>query len=50
MFYTHNTIEYCSAMRKKEILPFATAWMGFWGYYANWNKLDRKTNAMWSHV
>ena len=28
--HTH-TLEYYSAMRKKEVLPFVTTWMGFEG-------------------
>ena len=31
-------MEYYSAIKNKEILPFATTWDGARGYYAKWNK------------
>ena len=37
--YTHM-VKYYSALKKKEILPFATTWMNLRGHYAMWNKLD----------
>ena len=33
---------YISAMRKKNILPFATTWDGTCGQYAKWNKPGRE--------
>lgn len=35
MVYLCNTMEYYSAMRKKEILPFATTWMNLEGIVPN---------------
>ena len=41
VIYTQiHTLEYYSAIKKKEILPFATTWI--WGYYAKWNKSDEE--------
>lgn len=36
------TTEYCSAMRKKEILPFATAGMGLEGVMLGDNKAQKR--------
>ena len=35
-------MEYYSAMRNKEILPFATTWRDPDGIYAKWEKLDKE--------
>ena len=34
------TIEYYSAIKKNEILSFATTWMDLKSIYAKWNKAD----------
>ena len=43
-------MEYYSAVRKNEILPFITTRMDLGGYYGKRNKSDRKTNAVSSHL
>lgn len=40
--------EYYSAIRKNEILPFATTWMDLEGIMLS-RITQRKTNAMWLH-
>ena len=42
--YTHtHTVEYYSAIKKNDILPFVTDNMTeLGGYYAQWNKSDRE--------
>ena len=38
-------------MRKKEILPVATAWMELWGHCAQWIKPEKKNaTTVWSHL
>lgn len=43
------TMEYYSATRKNEILPFATR-MDLEGYYAKWSKSRRNTSTVWFHL
>ena len=39
------------AIKKKEILSFATTWEGPWGNYAKWSKSERKSqNTVWFHL
>ena len=46
--HTHtHTLEYYSAV-KNEILPPKVG--GLRGYYAKWNKSDRKINTVWFHL
>ena len=35
------TMEYYSATKKNEILPFLTSWRELEGYYAKWNKSEK---------
>ena len=44
-----HTMEYYSAMRKKEILPFATTWMDLEDIVLS-EVSQRKTNSLWSHL
>lgn len=41
------TVEYYSAMRKEEILPFETTWMNLEGHSGKQNK---HTNTVWSYL
>lgn len=42
-----HTVEYYSAMRKEEILPFVTTWMNLEGHSGKQNK---HTNTVWSYL
>ena len=45
------TMEHDWAIKKNEILSFATTWMDLEGrHYAKWNKSDRKTITIWYHL
>ena len=35
-------VEYYSAIKMNEIMPFATAWMDRRDYHTKWSKLDRE--------
>ena len=38
-------MEYDSAMKKKEILPFVMAMDGLWGYHVKWNKSGKDNDS-----
>ena len=41
------TMDYCSAIRKDEILLFVTTWTdGSWDNHAKWDKLEKVENHM----
>lgn len=43
-----QTVEYYSAFKMEEMLPFLTTWMNLEGIVLMWNKLD--TNTAWYHL
>ena len=47
MWYKY-TMEYCSAIKKNEIIPFATTWMEL-GHVMLSEISQRKTNIIWFH-
>ena len=44
------TMEYYSAMRKKETLPFYDNMDEPWRHYAKWNVRQRKINNVWYYL
>ena len=42
-------MEYYSAIKKNEIMPFAATWMGLEMSITKQNKPDWKTNIIWYH-
>ena len=47
--YTHTQMEYYSTIKKNEILPFATTWMGIILREINLREKD-KINTVWYHL
>lgn len=39
-------MKYYSAMKKNELLPFVTTWMGPTEHYVKWNKSDKYKTCM----
>ena len=49
MWHIHCTMEYCLAVKQKEILPFATILMDLDSIMLN-EISQRKTNSAWYHI